>query len=293
MNYIETVSPSRTYIAIIAKPGYGYEFEQFELPEPYTNNSSIASNIFFSQQLDSTKPILGQELSGLPILIVAIEQFNVKNLPTASSTDLYFQSESHRIIYALVELNGGEKFNKLGVGKLHFQDIEIAKSWYDSLDAQLKHSDHPNAEKAQSELIRTFAQITGSTPEMALQALNLMEAIADTDAAIADLKQGNSLQDWHITPLEEMGLNPETVWLSLPNQKTEEYIVPQFPQESGVKNAAYLLAKGKRRIWLVRTLQDPTKLFPISAYTLKSTTIRRIEYFTDANGQLEAIASDA
>lgn len=76
MNQLETVSPSRTYIQMIANVDTGYEFIRFELSDHLKNTSSIASNTFLKQYLNETA-IADQ---GLFVGTFAIEQFKISNM---------------------------------------------------------------------------------------------------------------------------------------------------------------------------------------------------------------------
>lgn len=68
--------------------------------------------------------------------------------------DLYFKGEAEKYIFYLLELDGKQRLDKLGINKLHYAKKEIASKWRNNI-AKLIHPDvcnHPNAEKAISEL---------------------------------------------------------------------------------------------------------------------------------------------
>lgn len=68
--------------------------------------------------------------------------------------DLYFKGNAEKYIFFLLELDGKERLNKLGISKLYYSKKELAITWRNNI-AKVIHPDichHPNAEKAMSEL---------------------------------------------------------------------------------------------------------------------------------------------
>jgi len=62
----------------------------------------------------------------------------------------YFKTEADRIIYALLELKGGEQQDKLHITKFCYNNAQHAKKWRNGL-AKIIHpdkTDHPKAEEA-------------------------------------------------------------------------------------------------------------------------------------------------
>lgn len=71
-----------------------------------------------------------------------------------NSNDLYFKGNAERYIFFLLELDGKERLDKLGINKLHYSKKEIANKWRNNI-AKIIHPDichHPNAENAISKL---------------------------------------------------------------------------------------------------------------------------------------------
>lgn len=62
----------------------------------------------------------------------------------------YFKTETDRIIYALLELKGGQQQDKLHITKFCYNNAQYAKRWYSSIE-KIIHPDiskHPKAAEA-------------------------------------------------------------------------------------------------------------------------------------------------
>lgn len=62
----------------------------------------------------------------------------------------YFKSEADRIIYALLELKGGQQQEKLHITKFCYNNLRYAEKWRNDLAEIIhqKNSNHPKAEEA-------------------------------------------------------------------------------------------------------------------------------------------------
>lgn len=77
-----------------------------------------------------------------------------KNDEKNISNDLYFKGNAEKYIFFLIELDGKERLDKLGISRLHYSKKEVASKWRNNI-AKVIHPDvchHPNAERAMSEL---------------------------------------------------------------------------------------------------------------------------------------------
>ncbi len=75
----------------------------------------------------------------------------------------YFVSETARLIYALVELDGENQQRALGLTPTHYRDAAKAKEWYRGI-AKIVHPDHSHhskAEDAMGELDRIYRRMVG------------------------------------------------------------------------------------------------------------------------------------
>ena len=66
--------------------------------------------------------------------------------------DLYFQDETTKIIFVLVELNGELQMKFLNIDRIHYANKKIAKNWYESIKEKIKNSKHPKAVEAVKQL---------------------------------------------------------------------------------------------------------------------------------------------
>lgn len=76
---------------------------------------------------------------------------------------VYFVSPAAEYIYALVELDGQARLDKLGVNIRLYRDADLARAWRDHVARQI-HPDrcpHPNAARAMARLNELSASMTG------------------------------------------------------------------------------------------------------------------------------------
>lgn len=73
-----------------------------------------------------------------------------------------FVSESARLIFALVELDGECRQRILGLTSAHYRDAELAKQWRNRVAMQIHPDvcDHPRAHEAANELAVMFKEMT-------------------------------------------------------------------------------------------------------------------------------------
>ncbi len=86
--------------------------------------------------------------------------FPINGRPPAG--DYYFVSESARLIFALVELDGECRQKVLGLTHAHYRDAEMAKQWRNRIAMQI-HPDvshHPKANDAANELAMMYKEMT-------------------------------------------------------------------------------------------------------------------------------------
>ena len=57
--------------------------------------------------------------------------------------DLYFKSETMRTIFGLVELNGKQQMDFLGININHYLDKKKARQWFLETKEKLKNTFHP------------------------------------------------------------------------------------------------------------------------------------------------------
>lgn len=65
--------------------------------------------------------------------------------------DLYFQNETTKIIFALVELQGKVQMNLLGIQRIHYINSDISKNWYEETKNKIINSKHPKLMEAMKE----------------------------------------------------------------------------------------------------------------------------------------------
>lgn len=70
--------------------------------------------------------------------------------------DLYFISESTRIIFSLVKLNGKQQLDFLGVDYGHYSNKELVKSWYTEIKEKIAGSKHPKLDVALENLEKLY-----------------------------------------------------------------------------------------------------------------------------------------
>ena len=66
--------------------------------------------------------------------------------------DLYFKSETTRIIFGLVELNGKQQMDFLGIDFEHYSNKKLAKEWYTEIKEKIAGSKHPKLDVALEKL---------------------------------------------------------------------------------------------------------------------------------------------
>lgn len=62
--------------------------------------------------------------------------------------DLYFKSETTRTIFGLVELNGKQQMDFLGININHYLDKKKARQWFLETKRKIVNSSHPRLEIA-------------------------------------------------------------------------------------------------------------------------------------------------
>ncbi|MGL4335259.1 MAG: hypothetical protein ACRCST_00090 [Turicibacter sp.] len=75
----------------------------------------------------------------------------------------YFVNDAVEYIFYLVELEGDVQMKKLGIGKTHFTNKRVAKTWRDKISKQIHPdvSNHPKASDAMANLNDLYQQMTG------------------------------------------------------------------------------------------------------------------------------------
>lgn len=66
--------------------------------------------------------------------------------------DLYFISETTRIIFGLVKLEGKQQLDFLGVDFEHYSNKKLAKEWYTETKRKIVGSKHPKLDEALEKL---------------------------------------------------------------------------------------------------------------------------------------------
>lgn len=62
--------------------------------------------------------------------------------------DSYFKNEEARLIFGLVELEGKQQLDFLGIDLEHYSNKKLAKEWYTETKDNLRGSTHPKLEIA-------------------------------------------------------------------------------------------------------------------------------------------------
>ena len=70
--------------------------------------------------------------------------------------DLYFINEATRIIFGLVELNGKQQLDFLGVDLEHYSNKKLANEWDTETKENLRGSTHPKLETALANLEKLY-----------------------------------------------------------------------------------------------------------------------------------------
>lgn len=70
--------------------------------------------------------------------------------------DLYFISESTRIIFGLVKLERKQQLDFLGVNYGHYSNRKLAKEWYTEIKEKIAGSKHPKLDVALENLEKLY-----------------------------------------------------------------------------------------------------------------------------------------
>ncbi|WP_338964465.1 hypothetical protein [Fusobacterium vincentii] len=70
--------------------------------------------------------------------------------------DLYFISETTKIIFGLVELEGKAQLDFLGIDLEHYSNKKLAKQWYTETKEKISGSKHPKLETALANLEKLY-----------------------------------------------------------------------------------------------------------------------------------------
>lgn len=70
--------------------------------------------------------------------------------------DLYFKSETTRIIFGLAELNGKQQMDFLGININHYLDKKKARQWFLETKEKISNSKHPKLDVALENLERLY-----------------------------------------------------------------------------------------------------------------------------------------
>ncbi len=82
-------------------------------------------------------------------------------IANTKATDLYFKGEAERYIFLLLELDGKQRLDKLGVNRTHYSKKENAEKWRNEI-AKIIHPDvckHIQAERAMAELNEMYKEM--------------------------------------------------------------------------------------------------------------------------------------
>lgn len=90
---------------------------------------------------------------------------NIVQSSYVSDDNDYFKSESHEIIYYLLELDGKERMKKLDVAEVYYYDKDMAKIWYHELTKKIhpdkvSNLDKDIATKAMSTLTAIYVRMS-------------------------------------------------------------------------------------------------------------------------------------
>ena len=75
--------------------------------------------------------------------------------------DLYFISEEAKIIFGLVELNGKQQMDFLGIAKIYYLSKERASEWYQEIKGMIENSKHSNIKIAMENLNKLYKGMGG------------------------------------------------------------------------------------------------------------------------------------
>lgn len=77
-----------------------------------------------------------------------LKNFEALQQKKEESKELYFKGEAEKYLFYLLELQGEERLNKLGVNKMHYVNKERANKWKNNI-AKIIHPDNCHHEKAE------------------------------------------------------------------------------------------------------------------------------------------------
>ncbi|MCL4591727.1 hypothetical protein [Fusobacterium nucleatum] len=75
--------------------------------------------------------------------------------------NLYFQDETTKIIFVLVELNGELQMKFLNIDRIHYANKKIAKNWYEEIKEKIKDAKHPKVNEAMEQLNKLYKGMGG------------------------------------------------------------------------------------------------------------------------------------
>lgn len=70
--------------------------------------------------------------------------------------DLYFKNEKTRTIFGLVELNGKQQIDFLGIDYSHYSNKKIAEIWYTETKEKIANSNHSKLDVALANLEKLY-----------------------------------------------------------------------------------------------------------------------------------------
>lgn len=70
--------------------------------------------------------------------------------------DLYFISETTKIIFGLVKLEGKQQLDFLGIDYEHYSNKKLANEWYTETKEKISGSKHPKLETALANLEKLY-----------------------------------------------------------------------------------------------------------------------------------------
>lgn len=92
---------------------------------------------------------------------ISLYIFGDNNNVELLTNDIYFKGETERYIFFLLELDGEQRLEKLGVNRVHYSNKEIADKWRNGI-AKIIHPDvcsHIKAEEAMAELNEMYREM--------------------------------------------------------------------------------------------------------------------------------------
>ena len=71
----------------------------------------------------------------------------------------YFKDETSKIIFFLVELEGKQQLDFLGINPGHYCNKKVAERWYKGIESIIKRCSHPKAAEAMQELKNIYKRM--------------------------------------------------------------------------------------------------------------------------------------